>query len=115
MLLVPDTKPSLVRTSKGLSISNETPYAWLCCSGAAQEIYMSIPYVYNRTGESYKIPEWTLDLLVPSGFARFFHACCHLCIGRNVEAEGRKQYIDAFQPQSWISFQTVLCTCTSEG
>eukprot|EP00435_Cladocopium_sp_Y103_P017473 s90_g4.t1 len=24
----------------------------------ANEIYMSIPYVYNRTGESYKIPEW---------------------------------------------------------
>lgn len=24
----------------------------------ASEIYMSIPYVYNRTGESYKIPEW---------------------------------------------------------
>ena len=33
---------------------------------------MSIPYVYNRTGESYKIPEWTLDFLVLSGFACLF-------------------------------------------
>ena len=25
---------------------------------AAEEIYMSIPYIYNRTGETYHIPEW---------------------------------------------------------
>lgn len=28
---------------------------------ASKEIYMSIPYVFNRTGETYKIPEWRLD------------------------------------------------------
>lgn len=24
------------------------------------ELYMSVPYVYNRTGEAYSIPKWPL-------------------------------------------------------
>ncbi|CAE7874382.1 hypothetical protein AK812_SmicGene14030 [Symbiodinium microadriaticum] len=32
--------------------------AMLAQSWQAAEIYMSIPYIYNRTGETYHIPEW---------------------------------------------------------